>query len=68
TENRIAVARNRYIKAIQSYNNAVVSFPTNITAMIFGFKKKEQFQVDDEEAIKKAPTVDFSKPAVPAKP
>jgi LemA protein len=68
TENRIAVARNRYIKAIQGYNNAVVSFPTNITAMIFGFKKKEQFQVENEEAIKKAPTVDFSKPAAPAKP
>ncbi|MCS6997415.1 MAG: LemA family protein [Casimicrobiaceae bacterium] len=68
TENRIAVARNRYIKAIQAYNNTVVSFPTNITAMIFGFKKKEQFQVEDEAAIKKAPTVDFSKPAAPAKP
>ncbi len=68
TENRISVARNRYIKAIQGYNNTVVSFPTNLTAMIFGFKKKEQFQVEDEAAIKKAPTVDFTKPAAPAKP
>ena len=68
TENRIAVARNRYIKAIQGYNNAVVSFPTNLTAMVFGFKKKEQFQVENEAAIKQAPVVDFAKPAVPAKP
>jgi LemA protein len=67
TENRITVARNRYIKTIQEFNNTVVSFPTNLTAMIFGFKKKEQFQVENEEAIKKAPTVDFSKPA-PAAP
>jgi LemA protein len=67
TENRITVARNRYIKTIQEFNNTVVSFPTNLTAMVFGFKKKEQFQVENEEAIKKAPTVDFSKPA-PAAP
>jgi LemA protein len=68
TENRITVARNRYIKAIQGYNSAVVSFPTNLTAMVFGFKKKEQFTVENESEIKSAPKVDFNKPAVPAKP
>jgi LemA protein len=67
TENRITVARNRYIKSIQGYNNAVVSFPTNLTAMIFGFKKKEQFTVENEAEIKQAPKVDFNKPA-PAAP
>jgi LemA protein len=66
TENRITVARNRYIKSIQGYNSAVVSFPTNLTAMIFGFKKKEQFTVENEAAIKEAPKVDFNKPAAPA--
>jgi LemA protein len=66
TENRITVARNRYIKSIQGYNNAVVSFPTNLVAMVFGFKKKEQFAVENEAAIKSAPTVDFNKPAAPA--
>jgi LemA protein len=68
TENRITVARNRYIKSIQGYNNAVVSFPTNLTAMVFGFKKKEQFTVENEAEIKSAPKVDFNKPApgVPA--
>lgn len=68
TENRITVARNRYIKAIQGYNNAVVSFPTNLTAMLFSFKEKPQFTVENEAEIKTAPKVDFSKPAAPAKP
>ncbi|MBL8311137.1 MAG: LemA family protein [Burkholderiales bacterium] len=68
TENRITVARNRYIKAIQGYNNAVVSFPTNLTAMLFSFKEKPQFTVENEAEIKSAPKVDFSKPAAPAKP
>ncbi len=68
TENRITVARNRYIKAIQGYNSTVVSFPSNLVAMVFGFKKKEQFTVENEAAIKSAPTVDFSKPAAPAAP
>jgi LemA protein len=70
TENRITVARNRYIKAIQGYNSAIVSFPTNLTAMVFGFKKKEQFTVENEAEIKSAPKVDFNKPApaVPTKP
>jgi LemA protein len=70
TENRITVARKRYIDSVQGYNNTIVSFPTNLTAMVFGFKKKEQFQVENEAAIKQAPAVDFSKPApaAPAKP
>jgi LemA protein len=68
TENRITVARNRYIKAVQEYNVVVRSFPTNLTAMLFGFKEKPQFTVDDEKAISKPPTVDFSTPkAAPAK-
>ena len=66
TENRIAVARNRYIKAVQEYNIVVRSFPSNLTAMMFGFKEKPQFTVDNEKEISKAPKVDFSKPAVPA--
>jgi LemA protein len=68
TENRITVARNRYIKAVQEYNVVVRSFPTNLTAMLFGFKEKPQFTVDDEKAISKPPAVDFSAPkAAPAK-
>jgi LemA protein len=63
TENRIAVARNRYIKAVQQYNVIVRSFPSNLTAMLFGFKEKPQFTVEDEKAISRPPKVDFSKPA-----
>jgi len=66
TENRIAVARNRYIKSVQDYNTVVVQFPTNLTAMIFGFKEKPQFAVENEKEIRKAPKVDFGKPAAPA--
>ena len=62
TENRIAVARNRYIKAVESYNVTVRSFPTNLTAMAFGFSPKPSFTVEDEKAISKPPQVDFSKP------
>jgi LemA protein len=62
TENRITVARNRYIKAVQEYNVVVRSFPSNLTAMLFGFKEKPQFTVDDEKAVSKPPTVDFSTP------
>ena len=69
TENRIAVARNRYIKAVQEYNTMVVQFPNNLTAMIFGFKEKPQFTVENEKAISSAPKVDFgASPAVPAQP
>jgi len=68
TENRIAVARNRYIKAVQEYNVTVRSFPSNLTAMLFGFQPKPQFTVDDEKAISRPPKVDFGKPApAPAK-
>jgi LemA protein len=63
TENRIAVARNRYIKAVQEYNVVVRQFPSNLTAMLFGFKEKAQFTVENEEEISKAPKVDFGAPA-----
>ncbi len=63
TENRIAVARNRYIKAVQDYNVVVRSFPTNLTAMMFSFKEKPQFTVEDEKELAKPPKVDFSAPA-----
>lgn len=63
TENRIAVARNRYIKAVQEYNIVVRSFPSNLTAMFFDFKEKPQFSVDNEKEISKVPKVDFAKPA-----
>ncbi|MBI1965021.1 MAG: LemA family protein [Betaproteobacteria bacterium] len=65
TENRIAVARNRYIKAVQEYNTVVVQFPTNLTAMLFSFKEKPQFAVENEKAIAQPPKVDFGKPAAP---
>jgi LemA protein len=59
TENRIAVARNRYIKAVQEYNVTVRSFPSNLTAMVFGFKTKPSFTVEDEKAVAEPPKVDF---------
>ena len=59
TENRIAVARQRFIKSTQEYNTLVRTFPNNLTAMMFGFKAKPQFSVEDEKAISKPPTVDF---------
>ncbi|MGZ8165479.1 MAG: LemA family protein [Methylobacter sp.] len=63
TENRITVARNRYIAAVKDYNITVRSFPTNLTAMIFGHKTKPSFTVENEKAIAEPPKVDFSKPA-----
>jgi LemA protein len=63
TENRITVARQRYIKAIQEYNITVRSFPSNLTAMVFGHKVKPSFTVENEAAISKPPAVDFSRPA-----
>jgi LemA protein len=63
TENRITVARNRYIQAVQSYNVTVRSFPGNLTAMIFGYKPKPNFAVENEAAISKPPSVDFAAPA-----
>jgi LemA protein len=62
TENRIAVARNRYIQAVKEYNVTVRSFPTNLTAMLFGFEVKPSFAMENEKEISKAPKVDFSKP------
>ena len=59
TENRIAVARNRYIKAVQQFNTTVRQFPSNLTAMAFGFKPKPNFSVENERAISTAPKVDF---------
>src|SRR5688500_8703588 len=81
TENRITVARNRFIKGVQEYNVTVRSFPTNLTAMMFGHKEKPQFTVENEREIAKPPTVDFGsapspsrdraaspRPSVPASP
>jgi LemA protein len=59
TENRIAVARNRYIKSVESYNVTVRQFPSNLTAMAFGYKPKPNFSVENEREISKAPKVDF---------
>lgn len=59
TENRITVARNRYIKAVQEYNVTVRSFPTNLTAMMFGHKEKPQFTVENEREIARPPKVEF---------
>jgi LemA protein len=68
TENRIAVARNRFITSVQEYNVLVRSFPQNLTAMMFGYKTKANFSVENEKAISTAPTVDFNKPAPAAPP
>jgi len=67
TENRIAVARNRYIKSVQEYNVLVRQFPVNLTAMVFGYQTKANFTVEDEKAIAAPPAVDFSKSPAPAK-
>jgi LemA protein len=69
TENRITTARNRFIKAVQEYNVLARQFPTNLTAMIFGYKQKASFEVENEKAIAEPPKVDFTpKSAVPAAP
>lgn len=71
TENRITVARNRYIKAVQEYNLTVRSFPTNFTAMLFGYQTKPSFTVENEQAISTPPRVDFGAPSqvpAPARP
>jgi LemA protein len=67
TENRITVARNRYIKSVQEYNVLIRQFPVNLTAMMFSYQTKPNFAVEDEKAIAKPPAVDFGKPAAPAK-
>lgn len=59
TENRITVARNRYIQSVKDYNVAVRTFPNNLTAMMFGYVPKASFTVENEQAIAKPPTVDF---------
>jgi len=68
TENRIAVARNDYIQAVQAYNITIRRFPTNLTAMIFGYKEKPNFTVENEATISKPPTVDFGGTTAPPKP
>jgi LemA protein len=68
TENRITVARNRYIQAVQEYNVLARSFPTNLTAMVFHYPPKPNFTVQNEAQISAPPTVDFSKPAAPSAP
>ena len=69
TENRITVARNRYIQSIQAYNTLLRSFPQNMTAKMFGYKVKPNFTVANEAAIAAPPTVDFGTPAgSPAQP
>jgi LemA protein len=59
TENRITVARNRYIQSVQAYNVHIRSFPTNLTAKAFGYQPKPNFTVENEKAISAPPTVDF---------
>ena len=72
TENRIAVARNRYVKAVQDYNSYIRGFPVNLTAKMFGYKVKPNFTVENEAAISTAPKVDFgtapTPPSAPAAP
>src|SRR5205823_9807894 len=72
TENRIAVARKRYIKSVQDFNTTVRQFPTNLTAMVFKMDVKPNFSVADESTISAPPKVDFGKqpgaPAAPAPP
>jgi LemA protein len=67
TENRIAVARNRYIKAVQDFNVGIRTFPNNLTAMVFGYKEKANFAVENEKEISTAPKVDFNPQPSPAK-
>ena len=66
TENRITVARNRYVKAVQDYNVLTRSFPTNLTAMIFSYPVKSNFTVQNEAAISAPPSVSFDKSPAPA--
>ena len=68
TENRITVARNRYIKTVQDYNVLARSFPTNLTAMVFSYPVKPSFTVEDERALATPPKIDFSKPGPGAQP
>jgi LemA protein len=62
TENRITVARNRYIQSVKDYNVTIRQFPVNLTANWFGYALKPNFSVDNQAVIEKPPSVDFSKP------
>ncbi len=66
TENRITVARGRYIQLVQDYNTTIRQFPVNLTAMVFGHKQKPNFTVENEAQIQDAPTVDFGTAPVAA--
>jgi LemA protein len=68
TENRITVARNRYIKTVQDYNTLARSFPSNLTAMVFSYDVKPNFTVQNEAAISAPPAVSFDKPAAAPAP
>lgn len=68
TENRITVARNRYIGSVQEYNTMIRGFPVNLTARMFGYKVKSNFTVENEAVISKPPTVEFAPVAPPAAP
>jgi LemA protein len=63
TENRITVARNRYVSSVQDYNSMIRTFPNNLTAKMFGYQVKPNFSVENEKAISTAPTVDFGNSA-----
>ena len=67
TETSITAARNRYVKAVQDYNITVRSFPNNLTAMLFGYREKPNFSVENEKEISTAPKVDFNPTPAPAK-
>jgi LemA protein len=67
TENRITVARNRYIKTVADYNVLARSFPTNLTAMMFSYPVKPSFTVQNEAQISAPPSVSFDKPAAASK-
>jgi len=68
TENRITVARQRFIRAVQDYNTYIRRFPVNLTAMVFGHKTRPNFTVENEAQIQEAPKVDFGAPAQPQQP
>jgi LemA protein len=67
TENRITVARNRYIQSVQEYNVTVRSFPSNLTAMMFGHKVKPNFTVENDQEIALPPAVDFGSAPAPSR-
>jgi LemA protein len=67
TENRIAVARNRFVEAVRVYNTTIRSFPSNLTAMLFKYKTKASFTVENEAAVAKPPVVNFDTGKAPGK-